>query len=117
MPFVEQFQKGLRTPVLVTPSRHGKRCRLLFGHNSKGACINAYPRAARTHGVRRRPVGNRPRHTAAAYYFWWHLGHDTMVTSEWGPPNMVRNGLIPELLLAEVLSQDACLGPGQASRP
>ena len=35
-----------------------------------------------------------------AYDFWWHLGHDTMITSEWGTPNMVRNGVDPELLLA-----------------
>lgn len=34
-----------------------------------------------------------------AYDFWWHLGHDTMLTSEWGTPNMVENGLNPELLL------------------
>jgi selenium-binding protein 1 len=34
-----------------------------------------------------------------AYDFWWHLGYDTMVTSEWGTPNMVKNGLNPELLL------------------
>ncbi len=34
-----------------------------------------------------------------AYDFWWHLGHDTMVTSEWGTPNMVKNGVVPELLL------------------
>ena len=25
-----------------------------------------------------------------AYDFAWHLGHDTMITSEWGTPNMVR---------------------------
>jgi selenium-binding protein 1 len=35
-----------------------------------------------------------------AYDFWWHLGHDTMVTSEWGTPNMVKDGVNPELLLA-----------------
>jgi selenium-binding protein 1 len=35
-----------------------------------------------------------------AYDFWWHLGHDTMVTSEWGTPNMIESGLNPELLLA-----------------
>jgi selenium-binding protein 1 len=35
-----------------------------------------------------------------AYDFAWHLGHDTLVTSEWGTPNMVRQGLNPELLLA-----------------
>lgn len=34
-----------------------------------------------------------------AYDFWWHLGHDTMLTSEWGTPNMVEAGLNPELLL------------------
>src|SRR5438132_1383370 len=35
-----------------------------------------------------------------AYDFWWHLGHDTMITSEWGTPNMVEDGVNPELLLA-----------------
>jgi selenium-binding protein 1 len=35
-----------------------------------------------------------------AYDFWWHLGHDTMITSEWGTPNMVEQGVNPELLLA-----------------
>jgi selenium-binding protein 1 len=39
-----------------------------------------------------------PQHLA--YDFWWHLGHDTMLTSEWGTPNMVENGVNPELLLA-----------------
>ncbi len=34
-----------------------------------------------------------------AYDFWWHLGHDTMISSEWGTPNMVETGLQPELLL------------------
>jgi methanethiol oxidase len=35
-----------------------------------------------------------------AYDFWWHLGHDTMITSEWGTPNMVEGGLNAEILLA-----------------
>jgi methanethiol oxidase len=35
-----------------------------------------------------------------SYDFWWHLGHDTMITSEWGTPNMVEAGANPELLLA-----------------
>src|SRR5687767_1771584 len=39
-----------------------------------------------------------PQHLA--YDFWWHLGHDTMITSEWGTPNMVESGVNPELLLA-----------------
>jgi selenium-binding protein 1 len=34
-----------------------------------------------------------------AYDMWWHLGHDTLVTSEWGTPEMVENGLIPEMIL------------------
>jgi len=33
------------------------------------------------------------------YDMWWHLGHDTLVTSEWGTPDMFENGLVPELLL------------------
>lgn len=35
-----------------------------------------------------------------AYDFWWHLGYDTVITSEWGTPNMVQNGVNPEILLA-----------------
>ncbi len=34
-----------------------------------------------------------------AYDFWWHLGYDTMITSEWGTPNMIENGVVPDLLL------------------
>lgn len=33
-----------------------------------------------------------------AYDLWWHLGDDTMITSEWGTPNMIEDGLVPELL-------------------
>jgi methanethiol oxidase len=39
-----------------------------------------------------------PQHLA--YDFWWHLGRDTMITSEWGTPDMVEAGVNPELLLA-----------------
>ncbi len=34
-----------------------------------------------------------------SYDFWWHLGHDTMITSEWGTPKMVEGGVNPDLLL------------------
>lgn len=34
-----------------------------------------------------------------AYDAWWHLGHDVVVTSEWGTPSMVEDGVVPELLL------------------
>lgn len=33
-----------------------------------------------------------------AYDFAWHLGYDTIITSEWGTPNMVERGLNPDLL-------------------
>ncbi|MCA1846158.1 MAG: selenium-binding family protein, partial [Actinobacteria bacterium] len=33
-----------------------------------------------------------------AYDIWWHLGYDTMLTSEWGTPDMVESGLNPDLL-------------------
>jgi selenium-binding protein 1 len=35
-----------------------------------------------------------------SYDFWWNLGQDYLVTSEWGTPNMVEHGVNPELLLA-----------------
>ena len=35
-----------------------------------------------------------------AYDFWWHLGFDTLITSEWGTPNMVKKGVNPEILLS-----------------
>jgi selenium-binding protein 1 len=34
-----------------------------------------------------------------AYDVWWHLNLGTVLTSEWGTPNMVENGLVGELLL------------------
>ncbi len=36
-----------------------------------------------------------------AYDFWWHLGFDTLLSSEWGTPNMVEGGVVPELLLGK----------------
>ncbi len=35
-----------------------------------------------------------------AYDFWWHLIQDVLISSEWGTPSMVENGVNPELLLA-----------------
>jgi methanethiol oxidase len=35
-----------------------------------------------------------------AYDFWWHLGQDAMITSEWGTPNSIESGLQPDRLLA-----------------
>jgi methanethiol oxidase len=42
-------------------------------------------------------VEHGPQHFG--YDFAWHLGYDIAVTSEWGTPNMVENGVNPELLL------------------
>src|SRR5437016_5392895 len=33
------------------------------------------------------------------YDAWWHLGYDTLISSEWGTPNMIENGVVPDLLL------------------
>src|SRR3954452_23256216 len=34
-----------------------------------------------------------------AYDVWWNIGYDTLLTSEWGTPNMVEDGVQAELLL------------------
>jgi methanethiol oxidase len=36
-----------------------------------------------------------------AYDFFWHLGQDVLVSSEWGTPKLVENGLVPEALMAK----------------
>ena len=33
------------------------------------------------------------------YDFRWHITQDTLLTSEWGTPNQIENGVIPEELL------------------
>lgn len=33
------------------------------------------------------------------YDFWWHLGYDTLISSEWGTPDMIEGGIIPSALL------------------
>jgi selenium-binding protein 1 len=33
------------------------------------------------------------------YDVWWHLDHDTVITSEWATPSMIEHGLDPEDLL------------------
>ena len=34
-----------------------------------------------------------------AYDVWWHINHDVAITSEWGTPSMIEDGIVPELLL------------------
>lgn len=45
------------------------------------------------------PWEKEPGAQKLSYDFWWHLGHDVMIASEWGTPSMVQNGVDPELLL------------------
>jgi methanethiol oxidase len=42
-------------------------------------------------------VDRGPQHLA--YDVWWNIGFDTVLTSEWGTPKMVEDGVVPELLL------------------
>ncbi len=36
-----------------------------------------------------------------AYDAWWHLRQNTLISSEWGTPAMIEDGLVPELLLGK----------------
>jgi methanethiol oxidase len=36
-----------------------------------------------------------------AYDAWWHLQQNVLVSSEWGTPSMIEDGLVPELLLGQ----------------
>jgi selenium-binding protein 1 len=35
------------------------------------------------------------------YDAWWHLNQNVLVSSEWGSPSMIENGVVPELLLGQ----------------
>ena len=50
------------------------------------------------------------------YDFWWHLGFDTLLSSEWGTPNMIENGVQPDLLVRrQIRASNACLGSAPAA--
>ena len=50
-----------------------------------------------------------------AYDVWWHLGYDTVVTSEWGTPNTFENGLdAGDPARREIRAAPAFLGSAQA---
>lgn len=36
---------------------------------------------------------------ALAYDFWWHVGERVLIASEWAPPRLIENGIVPEALL------------------
>ena len=52
-----------------------------------------------------------------AYDAWWHLGHDTMVTSEWGTPTPSRTGWCPDPARQQIRPAAALLGLHQAQAP
>ena len=33
------------------------------------------------------------------YDAWWHLNQNVLISSDWGSPSMIENGIVPELLL------------------
>ena len=33
------------------------------------------------------------------YDAWWHLNQNVLISSEWGSPSMIENGVVPEVLL------------------
>ena len=44
-----------------------------------------------------------------AYDVWWHVMHDVAITSEWGTPSMIEDGIVPELLLGQQVRAPAAL--------
>ena len=40
-----------------------------------------------------------PQHMS--YDAWWHLNRNVLISSEWGTPSMIEDGLVPELLLGQ----------------
>lgn len=35
------------------------------------------------------------------YDAWWHANQNVLISSEWGSPSMIENGIVPELLLGQ----------------
>ena len=35
------------------------------------------------------------------YDAWWHLNQNVLISSEWGSPSMIEDGMVPELLLGQ----------------
>ena len=79
----------------LRPRRHLRQRARRPRRRRPGRHLPARPRDLRRQG--RWEIDRGPQDLA--YDFWWHLGYDTMITSEWGTPNMVEDGVNPELLL------------------
>ena len=53
-----------------------------------------------------------------AYDAWWHLNQNTLITSEWGTPSMIEDGVNPRAAARpEVRAPAALLGPGRGQAP
>ena len=50
-----------------------------------------------------------------AYDFWWHLNQGTVITSEWGTPNMVENGLSPSCCSATSTATSSTSGTSRSA--
>jgi len=44
-------------------------------------------------------VDHGPQHMS--YDAWWHLNRNVLISSEWGTPSMLEDGVVPELLLGQ----------------
>ena len=85
------------------------------GRRRPGRDLHARPRHVRGEG---RAGSTSAGRSTSPTTSGWHLGHDTMITSEWGTPNMVKDGVNPELLLAgQVRPRAARLGPPPPHAP
>jgi methanethiol oxidase len=51
-----------------------------------------------------------------AYDFWWHLTRDVLVSSEWGTPSMIEDGIVPELLLGRKYGHRLTSGTWRSAR-
>jgi methanethiol oxidase len=49
--------------------------------------------------VRKWETNRGPQHLH--YDAWWHLNQNVLISSEWGSPSMIENGVVPELLLGQ----------------
>jgi methanethiol oxidase len=76
---------GLYVSALGNPSGDGPGGVLLLDHDDFS------PRG-------RWEIDRGPQHLA--YDVFWNIGYDTLLTSEWGTPNMVESGIQPDLLLS-----------------
>jgi len=62
--------------------------------NAPGGVFTIDPRTFELRGPWESDRGNQ----SLAYDFFWHLGENTAVSSEWATPNMIEGGLDPSLI-------------------